>query len=542
MSGEQLSDNGRRRIATYCSVGLALIVSYFLMRGSDWQGSLDLHTIMEAVATVMALMVGLMALARFYSRRDGTILIIGVAFLGTGLLDGFHAVVTSVAFMDYFPSTMPSLVQWSWVSSRVFLSIMLFISWLVWKREHKAGKIGQVHEWTIIFSTGGFTLASFLFFAFVPLPRSYYPEFFFHKPEEFVPVIFFLAALWGYLHKGAWRNDDFDHWLVLSLIVGVVGQVFFMSFSGQLFDMEFDVAHILKKASYICVFAGLLISGYTIFLRETEAISALEKEVKARMRAQESLKRKIGELARSNGDLEQFASIAAHDLQEPLRKVLAFSDRLQSKYADKLDEQGLDYLNRMQQSANRMKTLIEDLLTFSRVATKGQDFIRTDLNQIARGVVSDMEIAIRETGATINFDDLPTIDADPLQMRQLFQNLISNALKYRRDDVPPDINVEYTRVKDEFSHADGSPVEMCQITVSDNGIGFEEEYAERIFGIFQRLHGRNEYKGSGIGLSICRKISDRHGGRIVAESRINEGSKFSVTLPFQHGELERDGI
>jgi signal transduction histidine kinase len=422
----------------------------------------------------------------------------------------------------------------------MFLSVMLFISWLVWRWEFKAGEIGQVSERVVFISTGCFTLASFLFFAFVPLPRAYYPEFLFHRPEEFVPAIFFLAALWGYLHKGAWRNDGFEHWLVLSLIVGVVGQVVFMSFSGQLFDMEFDAAHILKKVSYVCVLTGLLISMYAIFRREAEAVGVLEREVNARMRVQASLKRKAGELARSNAELEQFASVAAHDLQEPLRKVLAFSDRLQSKYADKLDDRGVDYLNRMQQSANRMKTLIEDLLAFSRVATKGQGFIRVDLNQIAQGVVSDMEIAIRETGAVIKFDDLPTIDADPLQMRQLFQNLLSNALKYCREDVAPDVKIESTSVNGENSHANGSAVEMCQIVVSDNGIGFDEEYAERIFGIFQRLHGRNDYKGSGIGLAICRKISDRHGGRIVAESRNNQGSKFFVTLPIQHGEEERN--
>jgi light-regulated signal transduction histidine kinase (bacteriophytochrome) len=304
--------------------------------------------------------------------------------------------------------------------------------------------------------------------------------------------------------------------------------------------MEFDAAHTLKKVSYVCVFAGLLVSGYEIFRRETEAVGVLEREVDARMQAQVSLKRKIGELARSNAELEQFASIAAHDLQEPLRKVQAFSDRLQSKYADKLDDQGVDYLVRMQQSASRMQTLIEDLLAFSRVTTKGQDFIRVDLNQIAQGVVSDMEITIRETGAVIEFDDLPTIDADPLQMRQLFQNLLSNAVKYCRDGVTPEVKVECTWRNGEDPPASDSAVELCHIVVSDNGIGFDEEYAERIFGIFQRLHGRNDYKGSGIGLAICRKISDRHGGRITAESQINHGSKFFVTLPIQHGEDERN--
>ncbi len=398
MTRQQPNGTAKTRVVTYWAVGVGLTLAYALLRGSAWQGSTQLHTIMETMATVLALVVGVMALVRFYSRKDGTILIIGVAFFGTAFLDGYHAVVTSTAFKDYFPSALPSLIPWSWIASRLFLSVMLFVSWLAWRRGKGSDEASRISEPAVYILSGAFTFASFMFFAFVPLPRAYYPEFLFHRPEEFVPALFFLAALYGYLRKGAWRRDGFEHW-----IVGFVCQTAFMSFSGQLFDMEFDAAHLLKKVSYVCVLTGLLISMHAIFRREAEAVGNLETEVAARVRAEMHLKRKVDELARSNAELEQFASIAAHDLQEPLRKVQAFSDRLQDKYADALDDQGKDYLSRMQNSARRMQTLIGDLLAFSRVTTKAQPFVPVDLNQVARTVISDMEIRIQETEANIQF-------------------------------------------------------------------------------------------------------------------------------------------
>ena len=534
MTRQQPNGTAKNRVVTYWVVGIFLTLAYALMRGSAWQGSTQIHTVMEAIATILALVVGVMALVRFYNRKDGTILIIGVAFLGTAFLDGYHAVVTSTAIKDYFPSALPSLIPWSWTASRVFLSAMLFVSWLAWRLDKGLDGAGRVSEPVVYILSGAFTFASFMFFAFVPLPRAYYPEFLFHRPEELIAALFFLAALYGYLRKGAWRRDGFEHWLVLSLIVGFVGQTVFMSFSGQLFDMEFDVAHLLKKVSYVCVLTGLLISMHAIFRREAEAVGKLETEVAARAQAELQLKRKVAELARSNAELEQFASIAAHDLQEPLRKVQAFSDRLQEKYADALDDRGKDYLSRMQNSTSRMQNLIGDLLTFSRVTTKAQPFVPVDLNQVALGVISDMEIRIQETEANIQFKDLPTIDADPLQMRQLFQNLISNAIKYHRDGVAPEVAVEATILESEYCNANASLARMCRITVTDNGIGFEQEYADRIFGIFQRLHGRDKYEGAGVGLAICRKISERHGGCIVGKGWPDEGAKFVVTLPLRH--------
>jgi len=225
-------------------------------------------------------------------------------------------------------------------------------------------------------------------------------------------------------------------------------------------------------------------------------------------------------LEQSNRDLQEFAYIASHDLQEPVRKVLAFGDRLTNKYGAVLDETGRDYLKRMREASQRMQTLINDLLTFSRVSTRAQPFTQVDLNSLISDVISDLEFQIDRTQGKLEVGDLPVIEADPTQMHQLLQNLINNGLKFHQQDIPPIIKVSAQII--------GS---NCQILVKDNGIGFDMQYLDRIFKPFQRLHSRQEYEGSGMGLAICRRIIERHRGDITATSALEEGSTFIVTLP-----------
>lgn len=237
------------------------------------------------------------------------------------------------------------------------------------------------------------------------------------------------------------------------------------------------------------------------------------------------------ELNRSNRELQDFAFVASHDLQEPLRKIQAFGDRLKSKHGEQLNDEARDYLHRMQNAAGRMHTLINDLLTFSRVTTKAQPFAPTDLNQVAKDVLNDLEVRLQDNDGHVELGELPTIDADALQMRQLLQNLIGNAIKFHRPDVPPIIRINgaLSRNGDEDVQAEAN--KELTLTVADNGIGFDEKYLDRIFTPFQRLHGRNEYEGTGIGLAVCRKIVERHGGTLTARSKPGEGSTFVATLP-----------
>jgi light-regulated signal transduction histidine kinase (bacteriophytochrome) len=252
-----------------------------------------------------------------------------------------------------------------------------------------------------------------------------------------------------------------------------------------------------------------------------------------RKRGQDRLERTAAMLSRSNRELQDFASVASHDLQEPLRKIQAFGDRLKAKCQGQLTADAEDYLGRMLNAAHRMQTLINDLLTFSRVTTKGQPFSQVDLGVVVKEVLADLEVRIEQSGGVVEVSDLPVIDADPLQMRQLFQNLIANALKFRKPEEAPRVTISARSNSPGASVRSSSfaSTEKWQISVADNGIGFDEKYLDRIFTVFQRLHGRNTYEGTGVGLAVCRRIVERHGGDITASSQPGEGAHFIVTLP-----------
>jgi two-component system sensor kinase FixL len=276
--------------------------------------------------------------------------------------------------------------------------------------------------------------------------------------------------------------------------------------------------------------SGLLI---TAAIRDITAQKQAEERMRTYARHLEALQaileRKNRELEIRNQDLEQFAFVSSHDLQEPLRKIVAFGDRLKQRCAPALDERGADYLERMQGAARRMQLLISDLLEYSRLSTRTRPFERVDLQPIVQAILSDLEVMIERTGGAVDVGELGTIEADPFQMRQLFQNLLTNALRFQRAGVPPRVRVW------------GRPAaQVYEIHVEDNGIGIDAKYNERIFTVFERLNPREKYEGTGIGLAICRKIAERHGGSIQVRSELGRGSTFVVSLPVRQPEpIER---
>jgi PAS domain S-box-containing protein len=248
-------------------------------------------------------------------------------------------------------------------------------------------------------------------------------------------------------------------------------------------------------------------------------------------RDQEKLRNYSTVLEQKNKELQDFAFVASHDLQEPLRKIQAFGDLLAGTCGEAVGENGRDYLRRMEGAVIRMRALIEALLAYSRLTTQASPFSPVSLQDTAEEALSNLDLLVQEKGGRVEIDPLPTIEADPQQMLQLFQNLIGNALKFNRDGIPPVVRIRAELL--EKPGATGTEAGSCRIEVKDNGIGFEEKYFDRIFSPFQRLHGRGKYAGTGIGLAICKRVVEHHGGEIKVKSTPGEGSTFIIKLPMK---------
>ena len=311
-----------------------------------------------------------------------------------------------------------------------------------------------------------------------------------------------------------------------------------LSETGNDLNIEFKITTAKNKIKIIHSLARIIKNKDGRKLKITGSV----RDVTEQRRIEEDLKNKVEELNHSNQDLEEFAYIASHDLQEPLRKITTYSDRLSEKYKNILTGDGLMYLSRMTASADNMRKLINDLLDFSRISKKDQLYEQVNLNVILQQVKNDLELIIEETGTVISSDSLPTVEAIPSQMKQLFSNIIGNAIKFRKPAISPLITIETNilieKEKQRLELVNNK--NYYQIAISDNGIGFEEEYNSRIFQVFQRLHGKSEYPGSGIGLAICKKILEHHHGAIYAKSTPDLGAGFFLILPQDQKPFKED--
>jgi signal transduction histidine kinase len=280
----------------------------------------------------------------------------------------------------------------------------------------------------------------------------------------------------------------------------------------------------------VSVFVELYQKTHELLNHERKLLTAnrrLEKEVEERKLKEEKIRLLNEQLLENNiqlkstiEELDRFAYVASHDLQEPLRKILVFSDKLQTKYKDALETEVTQSLDKIAKASARMQSLINDLLKFSRQTTADEDFVIIPLPGLIQEVIADLEIDIEKASAQVQFGELPEVFGIPSQIRQLFQNLLSNAVKFRKKDEPPVIRI----YNEPWTH-------LNRIIIEDNGIGFDPKYADEIFMVFKRLHSYHEFEGSGVGLSICKKIIDKHNGFIRAESKIGVGSKFIIEFP-----------
>ena len=261
-----------------------------------------------------------------------------------------------------------------------------------------------------------------------------------------------------------------------------------------------------------------------------DGVTASFHDISQLKKFEEALKNKITDLERSNAELEQYAYVASHDLQEPLRKIRSFGSYLQDTQANKLDERGQQLLDKIMNSADRMSSLIKDILTFSSLK-KQAGFVPVDLNEIVKAVQQDLDLLITQKNAIIQSEVLPTIEAIPLQMTQLFYNLINNSLKFVKENESPLLKISCRVINPEEKKSFTKPVRYYEIVVSDNGIGFNTEHSEQIFGLFKRLNNKQLYSGSGIGLALCKKVVENHNGEIFAEGKEGEGASFHIYLP-----------
>jgi len=640
------------RTAAYCALAAGLLLLFLAVRPASWTVAPAVTGMLQLAASLVALAVGLLALVRYYTRKNDTLLLVGAGMIGTATLDAYHLLVASRLATALSPADPTVAEPWSWFGGRFFLSLLLLWSWVAWRRERDTDG-PALSELRTYFEIGAFTLLSIALFGMVELPPFVRVGSPLPRPIELMPGVMFGIATGGYLLKGNWRRLPFEVWLVPALIISTAIQLLFMPFSRAPVDAFGTAAYALKLLSYCFIFAGLVSSMYGLFrqversghlvrhknealevevrtrreaerqarISETKYRTILEtiqegyfeldlagnfvfwndslaellgyppdrlaglnyraytrdgqstvvsetlsevyrtgkscqvfgweivrndgtrrfaeasagpvhgddgevvgfrgivRDVTARRATEERLETKSRELARSNEDLRQFAYVASHDLQEPLRMVAGYTQLLARRYEGQLDEEADLFIRYTVEGVDRMQQLIRDLLDYARVQTHGRRFAPVHLPEALGWALSNLEGALTDADATVTFDALPTVEGDTTQMGQLFQNLLANAIKFHGDR-PLEIHVGVQRRPGEW-----------QVSVRDNGIGIDPESRTRVFEIFQRLHPPDEYDGTGIGLAICKRIVERHGGEIWVEPSPVEGATFAFTLP-----------
>lgn len=444
-----------RRGTTYGIVAVALFVGFLLLRGTPWHSDVHFHTNMEAVSMLLALLVGIIALLRYYSRTSNLFLFVGTGFLGTAFLDGYHAVVTSASLNSYFATQNEFLIPWSWLASRLFLAVLMWVCALSLPRRADEAEERRIGAGKIYLLAGGFTLASFLFFYLVPLGPAYFQNWFLAEPEKFrpqelLPGVFFLLALIEFLRRGDWQNNAFTHWLVISLIIGLLCQFPYMTFSGRSigdkipFDEMFDAAHLLKKASYVCVLTGLLISMFRSFrladesvrtIRESNASlervnAELSGEIAQREKAEEKIRRAASELEKTvaierqaRGHVETLIENirqAVSRLSTSSREILASTTQQAQEAHEQAAavtqtmatvtevaesaRQSADQANTVAQSAREMENVGQDGRSAVEQSVTAMSQVTTQVESIAGNILTLAERAkaIGEIIATVN--------------------------------------------------------------------------------------------------------------------------------------------
>ncbi len=498
----------------------------------SWQGNRELHTAMEVVATTLALFVGVLALVRYYSQKKTVYLFLATGFMGTALLDGYHAVVTSSLLSYLMPSPPDSLIPWSWNASRTFLAILMTLMWCASRWETGANlRKHRVREGAVYALVAVLTLGSFVFFAFYPLPRAYYPEFFWGRPEEFVAAVFFGVALCGFSLKTArpehsFDGLSFDAWLIASLLVGFVCQAVVMSRSFSLFDLPFDVAHLLKIVSYALVLTGLLLEVRTLFQRLDNSRQSLRTLSESLVEQTAFANSMAASAEAANLAKSQFLANMSHEIRTPMTAIIGFSEVLTARIKD---PENIDALRTIQQNGRFLLEIVNDILDLSKIESGSLDVEQIECSPWE--IISDVArlMAVRTEGKDLRLEveydgPLPeSIQSDPTRLRQILINLTGNAIKFTKSGE--------VRLVVRLCDAESDNPQL-QVDVIDTGIGLTETQIAKLFQPFMQADTSTTRKfgGSGLGLTISLKLAEMLGGRIEVVSTFGEGSKFTVNV------------
>lgn len=449
--------------------------------------------------------------------EERSVIFIAIAFLFTGFIDLIHTL--AYKGMNIFPGNDANPATQFWIAGRYLQSISLLIMPFVLKR--------RINYNLAVFIFSVVTILLILMITYWKI----FPDCFiegegltaFKVFSEYLISIILASSAVFLLRKRSFYDAGVLRLLLFSIGLLILSELAF-TFYIKVYDLSNVSGHLLRILSCFLLYKAIIETGlkkpFDLLFRDLNQINErLHKELESKQRAETSLKIAVEELERSNKELEQFAYIASHDLQEPVRMVGNYTQLLERKYKDKLDSTALEYISFAADGAHRMQLLIRGLLEYSRITTHARVYSPVDCNNVLESVLKNLEISIRESKARIVSEVLPTIMADEVQLIQLFQNLISNAVKFRRDTEIPEIHICAVQENDKWLFA-----------VKDNGIGIDLQYGERIFQIFQRLHLRTEYPGTGIGLAVCKRIVERHGGRIWIESEPGNGTTFYFTF------------
>jgi signal transduction histidine kinase len=502
------------------SLGINFCAIYIF---NDEHESSHYHALLEWSAVIIAFLTVILAFSYFIVSRDIIAPIIGVALLCSGIMDSFHTL--AALEMVEAAASKEDLIPFTWAVTRTFnalvLIIVAFVCLVIIKKSETCRKSEKCQIYMILIISVVFAVTSYVLINYTitspHLPQSYFPHSFITRPYDVYPLGLFILAMFIFWRIYVKNRSILTMAIMLEILPLVTLQLYMVFGSSTMFDNDFNIAHYLKIFAYLVFFTGLILDYIRTYRLQKQTTVNLEK-------TKDKLEKAIANLTISNQELERFAYVASHDLQEPLRSIASYSSLLKNRYGDKLDKTAQSYIKNSCDAAYSMKELVVDLLEHSKLAKSSKlNYEMVNCTKIIDITCNNLVETISLKKAKIIYSkNLPEIKTDAIKMVQLLQNLISNALKYVDKKKIPEIKIGVKKDK-----------ESWLFSVKDNGIGVDEQYFEEIFLPFKRLHSKSQYSGTGVGLSICKKIVAKFKGKIWVESKLGKGSSFYFTIPIK---------